>query len=223
MIQTKHFIFLFFLFSISSLSAQNITKLLIENKWSAYDNFAIIDFQTNGKAVLEYAYCSYCSGNRDTIDWTLDKKILTLGTDSLLIKSASSSSISTFQYGQEFIFKAQKKLKPDKLKKENIINFLMQDTPLSVKIKSDKFKNSNAQLIQFKENNQMWIDDSKNRGQWAIKSFYGSTFLIYINRFSVNRNFPLLKIKSLKKGKLIGQPIPSITKGSPFELEISSN
>ena len=221
MIKANPFLLILFLFHFSTLSAQNIKKILVKNQWSAYDDFAIIDFQEDGHAVLEYAYCSYCKSNLDTLDWKIVDKLLVLGVDSLNIKTGNSNQIITKQYGNQFIFKNATKIKTSKLKKEAIINHLVSETPLSIKINSTNFNNNKTQLVQFKSNGKMWLDDAKYQGQWAIKSFYGQLFLIYINRFSVNRDFPLLKIKRLKKGKLIGQPIPSIRKGSPFYLEIS--
>lgn len=221
MIKATQLIFFIIIFSITSMFGQNIPKLLIEVEWSAYDNFAHINFQENKTAIIEYAYCSYCSDNRDTLEWSLADKTLILGKDSLLIQSASKTEILTFQYSQKFLFTAAKKLKPSKLKKEVIQQFLLRDTPLIIKVNSHEFNNGIAKDIQFNEKNKMWIGEPKHRGQWTIKSFYGSLFLIYINRFAVNREFPLLKLKSLKKGKLIGQPIPSIKTGSPFVLEIS--
>lgn len=221
MIKANPILFILFLFNLSTLNAQNISKILVDNQWFAYDNFAIVDFQEDGKAVFEYAYCSYCKGNIDTLDWKLTDQLFMLGGDSLSIKTANSSEIITEQYGNSFIFKNIKKIKASKLKKEAIINHLVGEKPLSIKVNSTKFKSDKVQTVQFKSNGKMWLEDPKYRGQWAVKTFYGQHFLIYINRFSVNRDFPLLKIKSLKKGKLIGQPIPSITKGSPFVLEIS--
>jgi len=221
MIKANPFLFILFLFIFSTSYAQNISKILVQHQWSAYDDFAIIDFQENGRAVLEYAYCSSCKGNLDTIDWKITGQLFVLGADSLNIKSGNSNQIITEQYGNQFIFKNASKVKASKLKKEKIVNHLVAETSLSIKVISTKFKNNKTQPVQFKANGKMWLEESKYRGQWTIKSFYGQQFLIYINRFSVNRDFPLLKIKSLKKGKLIGQPIPSITKGTPFFLEIS--
>lgn len=221
MIKANPFLFILFLFFFSTSNAQNINKILEEHQWSAYDNFAIIDFQEDGRAVLEYAYCSYCKGNMDTLDWSVTNKLLLLGGDSLKIKTGNALQIVTEQYGNQFIFKNADKVKASKLEKEQIINHLVSETPLSIKVVSTKFKTNKTQPVQFKTNGKMWLEESKYRGQWAIKSFYGQQFLIYINRFSVNRDFPLLKIKSLKKGILIGQPIPSIKKGAPFLLEIS--
>jgi len=218
--KVSSFLFILCLLSFSQLNAQRIDKILIKNQWSAYDNFAVVDFQENGKAIIEYAYCSYCKGNIDTLDWQLNNRLLILGTDSLNIKNATNNEIQTEQYGHYFNFFNIKKIKASNIKKEDIINHLITDIPLTVRVSSLKFSNQNTQEIQFKPNGKMWIDNPKYRGQWAIKSFYNQYFLIYINRFTINRNFPLIHIKSLKKGKLIGQPIPSITKGTPFVLEI---
>ncbi len=212
------FILCFLLFS--NLNAQNIDKILVENRWSAYDNFAMVDFQENGKAIIEYAYCSYCKGNIDTLNWQLNDRLLQLGEDTLKITSASNNEIVTQQYGHQFNFKNIKKIKATKLKKEAIINHLVTDIPLSITANNPKSSNGELQDIQFKSNGKMWIENPKFRGQWAIKSFYSQYFLIYINRYSVNRDFPLLHIKSLKKGKLIAQSIPSITKGNPIVLAI---
>ncbi|GEM_PF-6746409 len=212
------FILCFLLFS--NLTAQNIDKILVENRWSAYDNFAMVDFQENGKAIIEYAYCSYCKGNIDTLNWQLNDRLLQLGEDTLKITSASNNEIVTQQYGHQFNFKNIKKIKATKLKKEAIINHLVTDIPLSITANNPKSSNGELQDIQFKSNGKMWIENPKFRGQWAIKSFYSQYFLIYINRYSVNRDFPLLHIKSLKKGKLIAQSIPSITKGAPIVLAI---
>ena len=214
--KVSSFLFILCLLSFSQLNAQKIDKILIKNQWAAYDNFAVVDFQENGKAIIEYAYCSYCKGNMDTLDWQLNDRLLTLGTDNLNIISATNNEVQTEQYGHSFNFLNIKKIKTSKIKKEDIINHLVTDIPLSIKANSD----NTTQDIQFKSNGKMWIDHPKYRGQWAIKSFYDQYFLIYINRFTVNRNFPLLHIKSLKKGKLIGQSIPSITKGAPLVLEI---
>lgn len=208
-----------FLF-LSNLNAQNINKILVENRWSAYDNFAMVDFQENGKAIVEYAYCSYCKGNMDTLTWQLTDQLLQLGEDSLKITSASNNEIVTQQNGRAFNFKNSKKIKATKLKKEDIINHLVTDIPLSIKVISTKFSNGKVQDIQFKSNGKMWIETPKFRGQWAIKSFYNQYFLIYINRYTINRDFPLLHLKSLKKGKLIAQSIPSIAKEAPIVLEI---
>lgn len=214
------FLFILCFLFFSKLNAQKINKILVENRWSAYDNFAMVDFQEDGKAIIEYAYCSYCKGNMDTLDWQLNGRLLKLGADSLKITSATNNEVQTEQYGHRFNFKNIKKIKASKLKKVDIINHLVTDIPLSIKVSSIKFSNSEPHDIQFKSNGKMWIEDPKYRGQWAIKSFYSQYFLIYINRYTLNRDFPLLWVKSLKKGKLIGQPIPSITKGSPFILEI---
>ena len=221
MIKVNPFLFLLCLLFFSNLNAQDIEKTLVANQWSTYDGFAVVDFQENGKALLEYAYCSYCKGNVDTLDWQLSGQLLILGADSLTIKSATSNEVITQQYGHPFNFKNIKKVKASKLKKEALINHLVTDIPLSIKENNPKLSNNQTQDIQFKSNGKMWVENSKYRGQWAIKSFYGQYFLIYINRFTVNRNFPLLRIKSLKKGKLVGQPIPSIRQGTPFVLEIS--
>lgn len=222
MIKVNPFLFIFCLLFFSNLNAQNIEKTLVDNQWSAYDGFAVVDFQENGKVLLEYAYCSYCKGNVDTLDWQLSGQLLILGEDSLKIKSTTKNEVITQQYGHSFNFKNIKKIKASKLKKEALMNHLVTDIPLSIKVNSTKFSNSNTQDIQFKSNGKMWIENPKYRGQWAIKSFYGQYFLVYINRYTVNRDFPLLRIKSLKKGTLVGVPIPSITKGAPFFLEISN-
>jgi len=219
MSKATSFLFILCLLFFSNLNAQKISKILIENQWCAFDNFAVIDFQENGKAIIEYAYCSYCKANIDTVDWQLNDRLLKFGADSLTIINATTNEIATKQYGNQFNFKNIKKIKASKLKKEAIINHLVTDIPLSIKV-SSKLNNSKAQDIQFSSNGKMWVDNPKFRGQWAIKSFYDQYFLIYINRYTVNRNFPVLLIKSLKKGKLIGQPIPSISKGAPFVLEI---
>lgn len=221
MIKATQLLLFIIIFSITSMFGQNIPKLLIETDWSAYDNFAHVNFQDKGKAIIEYAYCSYCSDNRDTVEWSLVGKELLLGKDSLLIQSASKTEIVTSQYSQRFVFKAAKKVKATKLKKEEIQQFLIRDTPLIIRVNSHEFNNGIAKDVQFNEKNKMWLGEPKHRGQWTIKSFYGSLFLIYINRFAVNRDFPLLKLNSFKNGKLIGQPIPSIKIGSPFVLEIS--
>lgn len=221
MIKANPFLFLLCLLFFSNLNAQDTEKILVDNQWSAYDGFAIVDFQENGKALLEYAYCSYCKGNVDTLDWQLSGQLLKLGEDSLNVKSATKNEVITEQYGHQFKFKNIKKIKASKLQKDELINYLVTDIPLSIKVNSIKFSNAQAQDLQFKSNGKMWIENPKYRGQWALKSFYGQYFLIYINRFTVNRDFPLLHIKSLKKGKLMGQPIPSIKQGSPFVLEIS--
>ncbi len=221
MIKVNSCLFLPFFFFSFNLNAQNIEKILIDNQWTAFDNFAVIDFKENGKAVIEYAYCSYCQGNMDTLDWKLQNRLLILGVDSLKITTASNNEVMTQQYGHRFYFKNLKKIKASKLKKADIMNHLVTDIPLTIKVNTGQFNNSkNHQDVLFKANGRMWIEDPKYRGQWAIKSFYNQFFLVYINRFAVNRDFPLLSIKSLKKGKLIGQPIPSITKGTPFVLEI---
>ena len=216
MIKANPFYFILCLLSFSNLNAQNIEKTLVDNQWSAYDGFAVVDFQGNGKALLEYAYCSYCKGNVDTLDWQLSEQLLILGADSLSIISATNNDITTQQYGHSFNLKNIKKVKSSKLKKEALISHLVRDKPLSIK------GNNQTQNIQFKSNGKMWIENPKYRGQWAIKSFYGQYFLIYINRFTVDRNFPLLRIKSLKKSKLIGLPIPSIRMGASSVLEISN-
>ena len=218
--KVSFFLLILFLSLFSNLNAQKIEKILIKNQWAAFDNFAVIDFKESGKAIIEYAYCSYCEGNIDTLDWQLNNRLLTLGSDSLNIKNANNNIIVTEQYGHSFSFKNIKKVKASKLKKVDIINHLVTDIPLSIRVSSTQFTNDKTQDIQFKANGKMWIENPKYRGQWAIKSFYNQYFLIYINRYTVNRDFPLLCIKSIDKGKLIGQPIPSIRKGRPFVLEI---
>ncbi len=221
MIKLQSLLFILFFLSASILKGQNINRILLENRWSAFDNFAIIDFFENGQAQLEYAYCSYCNTTKDTVNWQLSEKILIIGEDSLTIKSATTNEIKTAQYKSEFVFKNVKRLKETKLKKSEVQSFLMTDTPLNIKVKSSKFDNSIKQRIKFHNNGKMWLDDPKYKGQWALKSFYGDLFLIYLHRKAVNRKFPLLKIKELKKGEFIGQPIPSIKYGAPFVLVIS--
>lgn len=220
MIKAHQFLFFVFILGFSSLNAQNSRDILIANKWSAYDDFAIIDFEEDGNAVVEYVYCSYCKGNRDTVDWRLKDNLLLLGKDSLNLTSINAKSIQSTQYGHQFELKNINQLKEKDLKKEAVKAFLITDTPLSVKVVSNKFDNSTPKSIQFYASGKMWLDKTTHRGQWALKSFYGQLFLIYLNRNAVNRNFPALKLTSLKKGKLIGQPIPSITIGRPFVLEI---
>ncbi len=221
MIKANPFLFLIFLLLFSNLNAQDIEKTLVDNQWSAYDGFAVIDFQENGKALLEYAYCSYCKENIDTLDWQLKGQLLILGEDSLNIKNVTNNDIMTQQYGHTFNFKNIKKIKASKLDKERLINYLVTDIPLSLKADNSEYNNGETQDLQFKSNGKMWIENPKYRGQWTIKSFYGQYFLIYINRYTINRNFPLVRIKSLKKGKVIGHLIPSIRQGAPFVLEIS--
>jgi len=221
MIKLQTLLFFLFFFQISFINAQNINQKLVENRWSIYENFAIIDFFENGLAELEYAYCSHCNTNKDTVSWSLSDKILVIGEDTLAIKLFSNNEITTSQYNQLFLFKNVNKLKETKLKKELIQQFLVSEAPMNISVKSLKFDNGQKQSIQFYNNGKMWLDDPKYKGQWAVKSFYGDLFLIYLHRKAVNRQFPLLKVKSLKKGKFIGQPIPSIKQGSPFVLEIS--
>ena len=218
MIKVQSLLFILFFFCASLLKGQDVNQILLENRWSAYDNFAIIDFFENGQAELEYAYCSYCKTNTDTVDWKVQDKLLVIGEDTLTIKSASANEITT---NQPFSLKNVNKLKKGKLKKEIVQKFLVAYAPLKLKTEQ-KGSDKVTQLIKFDENGRMWLDDPKYKGQWALKSFYGELFLIYVHRNSVNREFPLLKIKSLKKGKLIGQPIPSASKGVPFVLEISN-
>ena len=221
MIKVQSILFILFLFSVTLVKGQDINKLLVENRWSAYDNFAVINFFNDNLAEIEYAYCSYCQTNKDTLNWHLSDKILVIGEDSLVIKSASRTEISTFQNAQSFLLKNVTKLKPTKLKKNDVQQYLMTDTPLYIKVNSKKFDNANMkQPVKFNTNGKMWLDDPKYRGQWAIKSFYGDLFLVYLHRMAVNRNFPLLKINSLKKNKMIVQPIPSIKRGAPFVVEI---
>ncbi len=222
MIKLQSLLFILFFSSASLLNGQNINRILIENRWSAYDNFAVIDFFENGQAQLEYAYCSYCKTTKDTFNWNLSDKLLVIGEDSLTIKSATKNEIKTAQYKNQFVFQNVKKLKETKLKKSAVESFLTTDTPLTIKVKSNKFDNSLKQPIKFNSNGKMWLDDPKYKGQWALKSFYGELFLIYLHRKTVNRKFPLLKIKALKQGELIGQPIPSIKNGAPFMLVISN-
>lgn len=217
MIKVQSLLFILFFFSAFLLKGQNVEQLLVENRWSAFDNFAIIDFFENGQAEIEYAYCSYCKTNKDTLNWHIADKLLILEEDSLTIQSASNNEINTIQ---SFTLKNVKKLKKTKLKKEVVQKFLVGEKPLNVNIESKTSDKQASQLIQFDDNGKMWIDDPKYKGQWALKSFYGNLFLIYLHRNSVNRKFPLIKVTSLKKGKLVGQPIPSITAGVPFILEI---
>lgn len=223
MIKVQSLLFILFCSSISLLHGQDVNQTLLENRWSAYDNFVIFDFFANGQVELEYAYCSHCKTNKDTLNWNLSNEILVVGEDSLVIKSATKNEIKTFQYKQAFLLKNVNKLKESKLKKTAISQFLITDTPLKSKLKSTKFDlNTKEESIQFNINGKMWIEDAKYKGQWALKSFYGDLFLIYLHRKAINRKFPLLKIISLKKGKFIGQPIPSIRQGAPFVLEISN-
>ena len=221
MIKLQSLLFILFFLSASLLKGQDVNQILLENRWSVYDNFAIIDFFPDGQAELEYAYCSYCKTNKDTVAWELLDKMLLIGEDTLKIHSASSNEIKTNQYSQLFIFKNIEKLKETKLNKVEIQQFLVTDKPLNIKVKSPQFNNSIKQPIQFAENGKMWLDNPKFKGQWAIKSFYGDLFLIYLHRKAVNRKFPLLKVKELKKGKFVGQPIPSVKNGCPFVLVIS--
>lgn len=220
MIKANSFLFILCCLLFSNLNAQNIEKILTNNQWVAYDHFAVINFQENKEAIIEYAYCSYCKGNVDTLNWELQNQLLKFGSDSLKIISATKNEIITEQYGHQFSFKNLKKVKGTKLNKEDILSFLVTDIPLTIKVNNGSFSNSKSQDVQFKSNGKMWIENPKYRGQWALKSFYNQFFLIYINRFAVNRDFPLLHIKSLKKGKLIGQPKPSIKSGNLFVLEI---
>jgi len=221
MIKVQSLLFILFLMSVSLLQAQDINRILLENRWSAYDNFAIIDFFADAQAEIEYAYCSFCTTNKDTVNWNLSEKTLVIGADSLEIKSATNSEIKTLQYNEPFVFKNVKRLKETKLKKTEVQKFLVVDQQLGIKKKNKNFENATQQPIKFNANGKMWIEDPKIKGQWALKSFYGDLFLIYLHRKAVNRNFPLLKIISLKKGKFIGQPIPSLKQGTPFVLEIS--
>lgn len=222
MIKVHQFFVMLFLCCFSNSYGQNIKEILTKNQWSAYDNFAVIQFLENGKAEIEYAYCTYCQGNKEIVDWTLRDKILTMGKDSLNIQTANKNEIKTSQYNQIFTLTQLSKIKATKLKKEDILSFLVSNEQLNITVKSIKFDNNSKQPVQFQKNGKMWLDSPNYRGQWALKYFYGNLFLVYIHRNTINRDFPLLKIKSLKKGKLIGQPIPSITKGAPFFLEFSN-
>jgi len=221
MIKLQSLLFILFFFCTSLLKGQDVNRILLENRWSAYDNFAIIDFFANGQAEMEFAYCSFCKTNKDTVNWNLLDKKLIIGEDSLVIVTASKNEIKTIQFAQSFIFKNVKRLKKSKFTKSEVKQVLMVDTPLGLMVKSKKFDNDSRQSIKFNADGKMWIDDPKIKGQWAIKSFYGDLFLIYLHRKTVNRKFPLLKVKSLKNGKFIGQPIPSLRQGTPFVLEIA--
>ncbi len=223
MFTTKQTLILLLLLPFTFLNGQNIEKLLVEKKWSAYDNFVIIDFQKGGKAVLEYAYCTYCRGNKDTLDWSVKKKLLLLGGDSLLIKNHSSKTIITHQYQRKFALTALEKIKPSEFIKEDITRFLTSSDSMFIKVKSTNFDNSKKKAIHFNTNGKMWMGNSKYRGQWALKYFYGSLFLIYVNRYAVNKDFPLIKILEFNENKLTGLPIPSIKRGSPFMIEIIPN
>lgn len=209
------FIIIFFGY-FPALHGQHINEILTKYQWSAYDNFAVIDFMENGKAEIEYAYCTYCQGNKETLDWTLADKLLIIGKDSLTIQSASKNEIKTFQQHQLFTLKNVAKLKATKLRKAAIKDFLVSKKQLKMRTKEATL----PKAVDFTENGKMWLDKPEYRGQWALKSFYGDLFLIYIHRNTVNRDFPLLKIQSLKKGKLVGQSIPSMLTGEGAVLEI---
>ena len=211
------FIGVFFSFN-SPIVAQDFPKILMKHKWSSYDNFAVMDFQKDQKVIIEYAYCTYCRHNMETLEWKYENNILVIGKDSLFIQSVENSSIRMQQNGQEFMLKKLEKVKPSKINREAVQKFLVSEKPL--RLINKKMVDSIPKSIQFNANGKMWLEMPKYRGQWALKSFYGQLFLIYINRHAIDRNFPLLKIKKFKKGKLTGQPIPSITNGQPFELEI---
>jgi len=219
MIKVHSLLFILFFFSSSLLKGQGVNQLLLENRWSAYDNFAVIDFFENGQAELEYAYCSYCKTNTDTVNWKLLGNVLLIGEDSLTIVATSIEEIKT---NQSFSLKNINQLKKSKLKKDIIKKFLVGYAPLKLKTENTASDSRARLLIKFDENGRMWLDNPKYKGQWALKSFYGDLFLIYLHRNSINRRFPLLKIKSLKKGRLIGQSIPCDEAGAPFTLEISN-
>ena len=224
MFTTKQTLILVLLFlPFTFLSGQKIEKLLMEKKWSAYDNFAMIDFQEGGKAIFEYAYCTYCKDNRDTLDWSVKKDMIIIGSDTLVVKSQSSRAITTYQYQQKFTLTAIDRLEPSALNKDEITDFLTSNDTMFIKVKSVHFDNSKLKAIHFEKKGQMWIGESEFRGQWALKYFYGNIFLIYINRYALNKDFPLLKILEFNNKKLSALPIPSLKRGSPFVVEIILN
>ncbi len=218
MIKLHQLLLIIFLGCFSNLNGQNIEEILIKNRWSTYDNFAVVDFLADGKAEMQYAYCTYCQGNKETLEWELSGKTLRLGEDTLQIVTANNEEVITNQNGQQFAFKNIKKLKKTKLKKEAIQQFLVSKTQLNFENKTAT--ETTKQKVQFTANGKMWLDQPKFRGQWAVKSFFGDLFLIYIHRNTVNRNYPLVKINSYKKGKLTAQSIPSIKQGQPVQIEI---
>lgn len=218
MIKLHQLLFILFFSIFSNLNGQNTSEVLTKNRWSSYDNFAVIDFLENGKAEIQYAYCTYCQGNKETLDWELQGKMLKLGTDTLQIDQVSNEEITTKQNNQLFTFKNVKKLKKSKLKKQTIQQFLLSKQQLN--FNSQKAATSSKMKVQFNANGKMWLERPKYKGQWALKSFFGDLFLIYIHRNTVNRNYPLLKIDSYKKGKLVAHSIPNIKGAQPVRVEI---
>jgi len=219
MIKVHQLLFILFLGCFSNLNGQNISETLTKNRWSTYNNFAVIDFSESGKAEIQYAYCTYCQGNKETLEWEVQGKMLKLGSDTLLIEQATDTEISATQNNQLFTFKNIKQLKKSKLKKETIHQFLVSKSQLS--FDRNKEGIDARQIVQFTSDGKMWLGQPKFRGQWALKSFFGDLFLVYVHRNTVNRNYPLIKITSYKKGRLVAHSIPSFKGSQAIQIEIS--
>ncbi|MEM6320881.1 MAG: hypothetical protein AAF960_24660, partial [Bacteroidota bacterium] len=215
---------LFYLFSLwqsTILLSQNTTELLTQNSWSIYENFGVITFHKTGMATVEYAYCSACKGNKEEKKWSVTSNLLILGEDSLKILSANKSKVLITQNDTNFELKNVAKLKASKLTKASVIQHFTQANPLQITLQPQHQENATTLAIQFQKNERMWMDSDQFKGQWALKSFFGDLFLVFINRHSVNRDFPLIKLNSLKKGVLAGQSIRTSKYPETIFIEIS--